>query len=138
MPKVVVETVFHGVLMFKRWFLIRHRELAVVLVAVGEGEVYDVIARLRDVDDQAVGRRRCFVAEKQTVGSGNHHCHLADVLREGNGQRVAVNGSMDGRTPWGVLYCRLLNLNMAMAIRRTGARSTAPCRWQQKAEQQND
>ena len=119
-------------------FLIRHRELAVVFVAVGEGEVYDVVARLRDVDDQAVGRGCCFVAETHAVGSGHLHVNLADVLREGNGQRVAVNGSMDGRTPWGVLYCRLLNLNMAMAIRRTGARSTTPCRWQHQAEQQND
>ena len=76
--------------------LIRHGELAVVFVAVGEGEGDDVIARKRDVVEQSFWRMRGFISQDDARNGGDFNGHLPDAFGEGDGQAMAVDGGVDG------------------------------------------
>ena len=76
--------------MFKR--LVSYGEFPIVLVAVGEGEGDDVVARKRDVELQAIGREARTGLHIAACGGGDLNGHLAEVLCEGNGQVMAVDG----------------------------------------------
>ena len=100
----------------RRQFLIRHRELTVVLVPVGESEGDDIVARVGDVELDAVGCRGRGAVDQGPCGRGDRYGDLAEVLDEGHREVVAINGSLDGGTFWGFMRIPFLNQNMAEAI----------------------
>jgi len=112
-----------------RLFLLRHRELTVVFIPVGEGEGDDVVARIGDVVLDAVGgeQRRAVDQSPRVRGDGNGD--LAEVLGEGHHKVVAVDGGLDGGTFGGTLYSSLFNGNVPDAINNINdsAIGTAPC-----------
>jgi len=75
---------------------IRHLELAVVLVPVGQGEGHDVAAGVVDIDDVAVGGPDVPVIHGAARGIGDLDLHIAEVLGEDHRQRVPVDGGLDG------------------------------------------
>ena len=100
----------------KQQGLIRHLELAVILVAVGQGEVDDVAARVGDVEVHAVGGGDGCGVNFVAVGGGYLNRHLAKVLQEDNGKDVTVDGGLDGVAFGDTLYSSLFYTDMANAI----------------------
>ena len=120
----------------RRHFLIRHRELAIIPVPVGEGEGDDVVARVGDVELDAVGRRGRGAVNQGPCGRGDRYVDQTEVLGEGHREVVAINGSLDGGAARSSMHIGFINLNMAVAIRQVGASGIAPCCWKDESEQQ--
>ena len=76
-------------------YSIRHLELAVVLVAVGQGEGHDVAAGVVKVGDVAVGGPDVPVIHGAARGIGDLDLHIAEVLGENHRQLVPVDGGLD-------------------------------------------
>ncbi len=71
-------------------FLICHRKLAIVLIAIGKGKSDDVISCIRDVDLDARGRDGRGAINWATCGRGYFNGNLAEVFCEHNNEVVAV------------------------------------------------
>lgn len=119
-----------------RLFLIRHRELAIILVLVGESEGDDIVARVGDVELDAVGCRGRGAVDQGPCGRGDRYGDLTEILGEGHREVVAVNGSLDGGTFGGSLNIGMFNLNVAEAIHHVCAFGTAPYCRKDESEQQ--
>ena len=97
-------------------FLIRHLELAVVLVAVGEGEGDYVASRVGDVEHHAVGRWGADEVHRQACGGGDVDGDLAKVLGEGHREEMAVDGGNDGVGFGFLMNSSFHNANNTVAI----------------------
>ena len=84
--------------LFFQWLiiLIRHLELPVVLVAVGEGEGNNITTRIGDVEVHAVGGGEGVVVHRDTRRGGDVDGHFAEVLGEDNGKHVTGDGGLNG------------------------------------------
>ena len=122
------------------WFhaLVCHRKLTIIFIPVGEREGDDVIPGMGYVEIHASGRLGGKALNRRSCGSGHFNGNLAEVLGEHHYKHVAVDDCLDCGALRDTLNMAFLNMDRAMAIRRTGARGTAPCRRQQQAEQQNE
>ena len=110
---------------------IRHRKLPIVFVSVGEGDGEDVVARGGNVELRAVGRCKRLTVDRSPRVGGDLHSHMADVLCEDNGERVAVDGGFHGVAARGALYGFLLHCNRTVAIScADGFRTTPYARYQ--------
>ena len=74
---------------------IRHLELPIIHVVVGEGEGDYVTARVGDVEVHAVGRVDGVVIHRGARRGGDVDGHLAEVLGEDHREDVAVDGGLD-------------------------------------------
>ena len=119
-------------------FLVRHFKLSVVLIAVPEGDGDDVVARVGDVGDVAVGSPDVAVIDRATRSSGDLDLNIAEILKEGHREGVAVDGGIDGRASWSVFYPGLFNKDMAVSIHYNCTFNLAPRRNQEKTDQQDD
>ena len=78
-------------------FLFRHLELAIVLFAIGQGEVDHVAPGVVEISDVAVGGPQIPVIHRSAGGIGDLYLDLPEVLCENHRERVAVDGGLDGR-----------------------------------------
>ena len=83
--------------------LIRHLELAVVFVAVFEGDGDQVAARVIDIGDVAVGGPDVAVTYRAARGGGDVDLDVPEVLKERHREGVAVDGGQDGVGFWGMM-----------------------------------
>ena len=95
---------------------IRHLELAVIDIAVGQGEGDDITPRAGDVNDHAVGRGSRLGLHLAATCQRNLNRHLAEVFKKDDGKRVAVNGGINGRCFGDALGLGYFNNNGAKAI----------------------
>ena len=97
-------------------FSIRHRKLAIILVSVGELERDDVVASVGNVKDYAVGR----ISGHAGYGIARNRCninnHLSEVFGENHGERVTVDGGLDGGAFGDALHVRFFYLYSAIPI----------------------
>ena len=75
---------------------IRHLELSVIDVSVGEGEGDNVTARVGDVENHAVGRVNGRGLHLAAGSVRNLHADLPEVVQEHDRKVMAVDGSLDG------------------------------------------
>ena len=105
--------------------LIRHLELAVVLVAVLEGDGDHVAARVVNVGDVAVGSPNVAVTYRTTRSGGDVDLNVAEVLGERHREGVAVDGGQDGVGSGNTLDRRCLyrHLNMSFKCSSTAGKN---------------
>ena len=96
--------------------LFRHRKLAIILVTVGELERDDVVAGVGNVKDYAVGRIGRHAGNGIARNRRNFNSHLSEVFGENHGERVTVDGGLDGGAFGSALENAFFNLNMAVSI----------------------
>ena len=77
---------------------VAHLELAVVLVAVFEGDGDHVTARVGDVGKIAAWGEETAVIDRTTRCGGDLNLDIAQVLGESHRKQVAVDGGIDGRS----------------------------------------
>ena len=97
--------------------LIRHLELAVILITVWQGEGDNVTPRAGDVNVYASGRWGGFYPDFVVVGIGNYDVDLAKIFQEDYSKIMAVDGGLDGRALGHSLDIALFNLNVTIAIK---------------------
>ena len=98
--------------------LIRHLELAVILITVWQGEGDNVTPRVGDVNVYASGRWGGFYPDFVVVSIGNHDVNLTKIFQEDYSKIMAINSSLDGRAFGHALNIVLFNLNVTIAIKR--------------------
>ena len=106
--------------------LFRHRKLAIILVTVGELERDDVVAGVGNVKDYAVWRIGRHAGNGIARNRRNINSHLSEVFGENHGERVAVDGGLDGGAFGDTLNVGLFNENDANTIHFIRAISTMP------------
>ena len=106
---------------------IRHLELAVVLVAVPEGDGDHVVTRVGDVGDVAVGGPDVAVAYRTARGGGDVNLDVAEVLGERHREDVAVDGGVDGRGSWASLGMGYLDVDDVLSIVCFDTKCAAEC-----------
>ena len=117
-------------------FLVCYGKFPVILVAVGEGEGDNVVARKRDVELQTIGREARVGLHIAASGGSDFHGHLAEVLGEDHGEGVAVDGGLDGVAFWNALIVTFFNNDMAIAVQSADVIGSTPCCWHQQSKQQ--
>ena len=108
--------------------LVCYRELTVVLITVGQGEGYDEVSHVDDVEVHAVGRGsglRLYLA----AGDGSDlNVNLAEVLQEYDGKVVAIDGGLDGGAFRSTLDKTFFYFNNIIAIDGFCAVGVTQCR----------
>ena len=107
---------------------IRHVELAVVLVAVGEGDGDHVAACAGEVGGEAVGGPNGGVVDPIAHGGGDIDLDCSEVLGEGYREGMAVDIGQDGVGSGIVLDFRSLDVDIGIAIDKERITGTTPNR----------
>ncbi len=89
--------------------LFRHRKLTEIFISVGELERDDVVAGVGNVKDYAVGRISGHAGNGIARNRRNINSHLSEVFGENHGERVTVDGGLDGGAFGSALDNSLLN-----------------------------
>ena len=103
---------------------IRHLELAVVLVAVGEGDGDHVASSAGDVGGEAVGRPNGGVIDPVAQGGGDLDLDRPEVLGEGHREGMAVNIGQDGRAFGGVVNSGFFDCDITITLDRLNFKGT--------------
>ena len=119
-----------AVCLFMAIKLIRHLELAVIFVAVFEGDGDNVAARVVDVGDVAVRSPDMAVAYRAARSGGDVDLDVAEVLGERQRKSVAVDGGLDGGCFWHTLNVRFLYCNSTESVICMRCIGATPCHWQ--------
>ena len=124
----------------RRWVgkLVRHLEFAVVLVAVGEGDRDNVLARVDDLGYEGVGGPDMTVIDRAAGRGGDLDLDVAQVLCEGHRKEMAVDVSLDGVSPGAALDMGSHYRNLTGSVKRIGYIGKNMCSKQNATEYTND